>query len=106
MIAVSKLYFCGSTTIPATLSMRALIAGQLLLCFWHRPDILDICFARQPQFHLFVDATSYSQAGGVGGGCYSPSDHRIMLQIERLYEGFFTPIPNVSPLLHELWTSA
>ena len=92
----------GRTTIPATLSMRALIAGQLLLCFWCRPDILEAVVASHPQFHLFVDATSYDRAGGVGGGCYSPSDHRIMLQIERLYEGFFTTIPNVCPLLHEM----
>gem|GEM_PF-1270913 len=94
--------FRGRNTIPATLSMRALIAGQLLLCFWQRPDILAAVVASQPQFHLFVDATSYSAAGGVGGGCYSPSDHRIMLHVARLYEGFFSPVPNVSPLLHEL----
>lgn len=90
------------TVIPATLSMRALIAGQLLLCFWHRPDILEVIIASNPQFHLYTDSQSYARAGGVGGGCYSVETHRIMLPVERLYEGFFSPIPAVCPLLHEL----
>jgi hypothetical protein len=94
--------FRARTVIPATLSMRAIIAGQLLLCFWRRPDILATLIASNPQFHLYTDAQSYTRAGGVGGGCYSVEDHRIMLQIERLYEGFFTPTPTVCPLLHEL----
>ena len=90
------------SVIPATLSMRALIAGQLLLCFWQRPDVLELVVASQPKFALYTDATSYARAGGVGGGCYVVEAHQILLQVERLYEGFFTPIPDVCPLLHEL----
>ena len=61
--------FRARTVIPATLSMRAIIAGQLLLCFWRRPDILEALIASNPQFHLYTDAQSYVRAGGVGGGC-------------------------------------
>lgn len=83
------------------LSARALIAGQMLMCFFYRDDVLESILNTNPAFVLFHSRSEYERGGGVGGGCYDPRPHHILLQISRLYEGFFCEIPEVCPLLHE-----
>jgi hypothetical protein len=82
--------------------LRLCVTLQLTCCFWARPDILATVLASQPTFAFFVTQTDYLQAGGVGGGCYLPSTHTIMLVTDRLCEGYRTTVPSISPLLHEL----
>jgi hypothetical protein len=89
----------GSSTPP--LILRVLVLGQIVSCFWGRPEIVDALRRTLPQIALFVDRQHYERAGGVGGGCYLLHEHRIMLEANRLFEGFYTPVPSVSPFLHE-----
>ncbi len=83
------------------LSARALIAGQMVMCFFYRGDIIESILNTNPAFVLFHTRSEYERNGGVGGGCYDPRAHQIQLQVSRLYEGFFADIPEVCPLLHE-----
>jgi len=82
--------------------LRLSVTLQLTSCFWARPDILADVLHQQPTFDFFTAQADYQRAGGVGGGCYVPERHAIMLVTDRLCEGYRTPIPSVSPLLHEL----
>ena len=93
-------YEAAVTGIP--LSARALIAGQLLMCFFYRNDVITTLLGTKPKFDLFLTIADYARSGGVGGGCYDLHAHRIMLHLPRLYEGFFDAIPGVCPLLHEM----
>lgn len=83
------------------LSARALIIGQIVMCFFYRYDVVTTLLSTKPSFDLFHTVADYERNGGVGGGCYDLRAHRIMLHMPRLYEGFFTPIPGVCPFLHE-----
>ncbi len=98
-IAITYTSQTGVTATP--LIMRVMVIGQILSCFWGRPEIIDALQGTKPHIALYSDRLAYERAGGVGGGCYLPLDHRIMLEANRLFEGFYTPIPNVSPFLHE-----
>jgi hypothetical protein len=89
----------GNRTPP--LIMRVLVLGQIVSCFWGRTEIIDALCRTKPSVAIFADRQHYERAGGVGGGCYLPHEHRIMIEASRLFEGFYTPIPNVSPFLHE-----
>lgn len=82
--------------------LRLSVTLQLMSCFWARPDILAEILHHQPTFDFFATHAAYQRAGGVGGGCYVPERHAIMLVTDRLCEGYRTPTPSVSPLLHEL----
>lgn len=83
------------------LIVRAIILAQIVSCFWCRAEIVDALCRTRPRFAIFAHRQQYEQAGGVGGGCYIPDEHCIMLEVNRLFEGFYTPHPNVSPFLHE-----
>lgn len=83
------------------LSARALIAGQIVMCFFYRPELITILLQTSPSFALFHGDADYAQAGGVGGGCYDVRTHQVLILISRLYEGFFGRTPGVCPLLHE-----
>lgn len=87
----------GSTPII----LRVVVLGQIVSCFWGRPELIEALQRTQPSVALYTDHQSYRSDGGVGGGCYLPHEHRMMLEANRLFEGFYTPIPNVSPFLHE-----
>jgi hypothetical protein len=95
-------YTTATGVITPPLIMRVLVLGQIISCFWGRPEIIDALQRTVPSIALYADRQHYERAGGVGGGCYLPHEHRIMLESNRLFEGFYTPIPNVSPFLHEL----
>lgn len=82
--------------------LRLSITLQLTCCFWARPDVLAEVLTHQPTVALFPSQADYQGAGGVGGGCYVPDRHIIMLVTDRLCEGYRTAVPSVSPLLHEL----
>lgn len=107
---LNSLLQCGDISVTYTTAtgphmvpiiMRVVVLGQIVSCFWGRPDVIEALIHTSPSVALFADRQSYERAGGVGGGCYLPHDHRIMLEASRLFEGFYTPIPNVSPFLHE-----
>ena len=89
----------GLTTTP--LILRVMVLGQMISCFWGRPELIAVLQRTKPRIALFADHQLYERAGGVGGGCYLLHEHCIMLEANRLFEGFYTPTPNVSPFLHE-----
>lgn len=91
----------AGTHVGLPLSARALSAGQILMCFFYRPDIIAGLLETQPSCDLFHSSADYARAGGVGGGCYDVRAHQIQLHLPRLYEGFFSPTPGVCPFLHE-----
>lgn len=93
-------YATAATRMP--LSARALIAGQILMCFFYRNDVITTLLTTKPTFDLFLSVADYARGGGVGGGCYDLHAHRVLLHLPRLYEGFFDTIPGVCPLLHEM----
>lgn len=86
-------------TLP--LSARALVAGQIVMCFFYSPDIITMLLSTKPAVDLFSSHADYERAGGVGGGCYIEREHRILLHVPRLYEGFFQQPAGVCPFLHE-----
>ncbi|MEY3989205.1 MAG: Glucose-regulated metallo-peptidase [Chloroflexota bacterium] len=98
-IAVTYTTQAGLTATP--LILRVMVLGQIVSCFWGRPEIVSALQRTKPSVALYADRMLYERTGGVGGGCYLPHEHRIMLEANRLFEGFYTPIPNVSPFLHE-----
>lgn len=93
------------TTIHAThtapLLMRALILGEILSCFWARQDVIDLLQSTKPRIALYANHRLYTEAGGVAGGCYEPHAHRMLLEVSRIFEGFYAQDPTVSPFLHE-----
>lgn len=91
----------GHDVVALPLSARALIAGQILMCFFYRPDVITMLLSTSPTFDVFARSADYARSGGVGGGCYAVRPHQIMLHLPRLYEGFFQQPPGVCPLLHE-----
>lgn len=90
----------GSTR-PAPFALRALVIGQIVSCFVSRPALAEHIAASLPTFGLCSDQRTYEAAGGISGGCYDPTQHRLLLVADRLFEGHTTPNPGVSPLLHE-----
>lgn len=94
-------YVTDNGPIPAPLVLRVLVSAQILCCFWQRKAVIELLMRSKPSVHLFANHALYTRAGGVGGGCYSVESHRIMLEASRMFEGFFTLHPNVSPFLHE-----
>ena len=87
---------------PAPLALRCMVVGQLVSCFVDRPDVLAAFVTTAPSFWLCADERSYQRVGGIGGGCYVDTEHRILLIADRLFEGYRAAIPGVCPLLHEL----
>jgi hypothetical protein len=87
---------------PAPLPLRGMVIGQVVSCFVDRPDILAAFGTSNPSFWLCANGRVYDRVGGVGGGCYDESAHRIILVAERLFEGYYSAVPGVCPLLHEL----
>lgn len=91
-----------ATDVAPPTFLRLVVALQLASCFWLRPDIIATVLNTHPQVEWSVDRAHYAQSGGIGGGCYVPGRHTIMLESSRSCEGFRTPTPSVSPLLHEM----
>lgn len=98
-ISISYTTLAGVIATPIIL--RVLVLGQIVSCFWGRPEIISALQRTKPSVALYANHQLYERAGGVGGGCYLPSEHHIMLEANRLFEGFYTPTPTVSPFLHE-----
>ena len=98
---LSIVYISDAGSSSAPFVLRVLVTAEILCCFWKRPDVIDVLIHSKPSIHLFSNRALYIRAGGVGGGCYNADSHRIMLEAPRIFEGFFTPQPNVSPFLHE-----
>lgn len=82
--------------------VAALVAGQLVEVFFFRPDLLDRLLEAPARIWLYLTRAAYQAHGGVGGGCYDPSCGAVLLELPRVYEGFYAPQPGVAPLLHEL----
>lgn len=81
---------------------RAVVAGHLAELFFFRRDLLALFLKRPRAFAVHTDEAGFRAAGGVSGGCYLPSQCRIVLRRARLFEGFHGDWPGVAPLLHEL----
>ncbi|MFM2308672.1 MAG: Glucose-regulated metallo-peptidase [Chloroflexota bacterium] len=94
--------YIGNRREPAPLAIRAMVVGHLVSCFISTPHVLAALYETNPTFHICADARAYARIGGVGGGCYDERTHCIMLEVSRLFEGYWQPIPGVCPFLHEL----
>jgi hypothetical protein len=97
-----EIFFLNPAKTPAPLALQCMVVGQVVSCFVDRPDILTAFTGGTPSFWLCANGSVYDRVGGVGGGCYDDHAHRIILVAERLFEGYYTAVPGVSPLLHEL----
>ncbi|WP_119065597.1 hypothetical protein [Aggregatilinea lenta] len=91
----------GEITGAAPPSMAYLVAGHIVEIFFYRPDLRERFFSTSRYFDLYMDVTSYHQAGGVAGGCYDPATGSIKLVASRLFEGFYGEAPGVAPFIHE-----
>ena len=97
-----RIEFIDRARRPAPLAVRSMVVGQLVSCFVYRPDVLAAFRATQPTFSICADNRTYTRVGGVGGGCYDETAHQLILEVSRLFEGYWQPNPGVSPFLHEL----
>ncbi len=82
--------------------VRVLVAGQLLEMYYYRPDLLQYVISRRRSFWIYPTAKSYQYSGGKGGGEYHPVLRAVRIGMQRLFEGYYAPLPGASPLLHEL----
>ena len=97
-----RIAFIDTEHRPAPLAVRTLVVGQLVSCFVNRPDVMAEFCATQPTFTICADNRTYMRVGGVGGGCYDETAHQMILEVSRLFEGYWQQNPGVSPFLHEL----
>jgi hypothetical protein len=91
----------GRNTVALPADMAFLVAGQLAEIFFYRQDILERLLATPRHIRLYTTPGVFAEDGGAAGGCYSPDKECVQLLAARLYEGFYTPMPGVSPFLHE-----
>jgi hypothetical protein len=82
--------------------IKLIVTIALMDIFYFQLELLDWLLQRPCHFHFFTTKDAYLKVGGIAGGCYAPNSNTILLQIARLFEGYYSPTPGSAPIFHEL----